>query len=91
MLPPGLFCTAVNPLTLLVERTRDGAVEFTLPETLTPCVAANPPPEWVIEPETDPTGAAAEIRAYRVVLANVVPEGLSERLFVNVLLFWLIS
>jgi hypothetical protein len=59
LLPPGLFCTAVNPLTVLVESASEGAVEVTLPETLTLCGLANPPPEWVIVPETGPAEPAA--------------------------------
>ena len=33
LLPPGLFCTAVNPLIELVDSVSAGAVEATLPDT----------------------------------------------------------
>ena len=63
---------------------------MTVPPSPKDCADA-PPPEWEMEPDTVPTGAVAATRAYKVVVAKVVPEGLREILFVNVLLFWLIS
>ena len=59
---------------------------MTVPLRLRDCADA-PPPEWEMEPDTVPTEAVAATLAYKVVLANVVPDGASERLFVNVLLF----
>jgi hypothetical protein len=75
----------------LVESTSEGSVEVTLPETLTLCGVANPPPEWLMVPETPPAVADAARRTCTVAALITPEEGESDTEEAKETLFVLIS